>query len=78
VEGQKLTGRHVYLSDTGFPKLKLAREVIALYPVGTDVAVHYDPANPKRACLQPVRREFRALGIAAFLGTIGLAALITG
>jgi hypothetical protein len=39
--------------------------------------VRYDPTNPKRACLDPVYREHRALGIAILLLAISAAALLT-
>ena len=77
VDGQKFSGRHVFLSDTGFAKLGNAREVIARYPRGAEVAVYYDPTNPKFACLEPVYRERRALGAAVMLLAIAAAALLT-
>lgn len=77
IDGTKFSGRRVFLSDTGFAKLGRAREVIARYPRGTDIAVHYDPKNPKFACLEPVYRERRALGAAIMLLTIAVASLLT-
>ncbi len=77
VAGEKYSSRRVFLSDTGFSKLRNAREVIARYPRGANVEVRYDPANPKRACLEPVYRERRALGTAIMLFGIGAAALLT-
>jgi hypothetical protein len=77
VAGEKYSGRGVFLSDTGCSKLRWARDVIARYPRGADIAVHYDPTNPKRSCLEPVYREHRALGIAVLLLAIAAAALLT-
>jgi hypothetical protein len=78
VAGKALTGRKVTLSDTGYPKLRAAREVIDRYKPGDGVDVFYDPARPKRACLEPKSREQRSLGIAALLVVIAAAALIAG
>jgi hypothetical protein len=78
VDGRVYTGRHVFLSDTGFSKRRQAQEVIDRYPVDATVSVLHDPANPKRACLEPVRRERRALGIAVLLAAIAAAALAAG
>jgi hypothetical protein len=78
VGGEKYSGRRVFLSDTGFSRLGRAKDVIARYPRGADVAVRYDPANPKRACLEPVYRERRALGAAGLLLAVAAAALLAG
>lgn len=77
VAGEKYSGRRVFLSDTGFSQLRRARDVIARYPRGADVAVRYDPTKPKRSCLEPVYREHRALGITVLLAAIAAAALLT-
>jgi hypothetical protein len=75
VDGRKYAARRVFLTDTGFSRRRKAQEVVARYPRGTGVAVHYDPARPKRACLEPVQRESRALGAAGLLGAVAIAAL---
>jgi hypothetical protein len=75
---RSFAAKRVYLSETGFPKLRAAREVIARYPKGAGVLVHYDPSNPKRACLEPVRRETRAFGIAVLLMAVAFGALVIG
>jgi hypothetical protein len=76
VEGREFSSRRVYLSETGFPKLRAASAVIARYPKGDGVTVHYDPSHPKRACLEPVRRESRFFGIAILLIAVAFAALV--
>jgi hypothetical protein len=78
VGGRVYTGRKVTLADTGFPKLRGARDVIDRYPAGTDVSVFHDPQKPKRAFLEPQLRERRSLGIAALLMAIAGAALFAG
>jgi hypothetical protein len=76
VAGEKYTGRHVFLADTGFSKLRKAKDVIDRYPRGANVQVHFDPKAPARACLEPVYRERRTLGIAIVLLTVAAAALL--
>jgi hypothetical protein len=76
VGGRAYKGRKITLADRGYPKLDAAREVIARYPEGASVPVYYDPAKPRRAFLEPQRRERRALGIAALLMAIAVAALL--
>lgn len=76
VGGRAYKGRKITLADRGYPKLKAAREVIARYPEGASIPVYYDPAKPRRAFLEPQRRERRALGIAALLMAIAGAALL--
>ncbi len=78
VNGRVRSGDRVFLSDTGFSKRRQAQEVIDRYPPGSAVSVLYNPANPKRACLEPVRRERRALGTAVLLIAVAAAALIAG
>ncbi len=78
VEARAYTGRQVTLADTGFSKLRAARDVIDRYPAGATVRVFYDPAKPKRAFLEPQRRERRTLGIAALLIATAGAALLAG
>lgn len=76
VGGRAHTGRKVTLADTGYPKLRGARDVIDRYPAGAKVSVFYDPVKPKRAFLEPQLRERRTLGIAALLVAIAGAALL--
>jgi hypothetical protein len=78
VDGRVHSGNRVFLSDTGFSKRREAQEVIDRYPPGSAVSVLYNPAHPKRACLEPVRRERRALGTAILLVAVAAAALIAG
>ncbi|BCJ91713.1 hypothetical protein IZ6_24480 [Terrihabitans soli] len=78
VDGRTYTGRKITLADTGYPKLRAAREIIDRYPEGTAVSVFYDPAKPKRAFLEPQREERRTLGIAVLLLAIAGAALLAG
>ena len=78
IEGRKYQARRVFLSDTGFSRRRRAQDVVARYPRGAGVAVHYDPARPKRACLEPVQRESRALGAAGLLIATAIAALAMG
>jgi Protein of unknown function (DUF3592) len=78
IGGKSYTGRKVTLADTGYPKLRAAREIIDRYKPGAGVEVFYDPERPKRACLEPQRSERRTLGIAALLIAIAGAALIAG
>lgn len=76
IAGKSFSGRKITLSDTGYPKLRAARDVIDRYPVGANVSVYYDPAKPKRAFLEPQRRERRTLGIAALMLAIAGASLL--
>lgn len=78
IDGRAYSGRKITLADTGYPKLRDAREVIARYPEGARVPVYYDPARPKRSFLEPQRRERRTLGIAALLTVVAGAALLAG
>ncbi len=78
VDGRVHSGNRVFLSDAGFSKRRRAQEIIDRYPPGAAVSVLYNPANPKRTCLEPVRRERRALGTAVLLVAIAAAALIAG
>jgi hypothetical protein len=73
------------LDDLGYLKEKNARDHIALYPVGTAIAVHYDPQDPKHAALEIgqvgvnrmmlVGAIFAGLGIAMLLISIGSVSL---
>lgn len=72
----KYTGRGVFLSDTGFARLKKAREVIDRYPRTAEVAVHYNPRRPRQSCLEPVYRDHRTIGIAILLLVIAGGALL--
>jgi Protein of unknown function (DUF3592) len=76
IAGKSFTGRKITLADTGYPKLRAAREVIDRYPIGTRVCIYYDPTKPKRAFLEPQQRERRSLGIAALLLAIAGASLL--
>lgn len=78
IDGRAYTGRKITLADTGYPKVRGAREVIDRYPVGASVPVYYDPSKHKRAFLEPQSREHRSLGIAALLVAIAGAALFAG
>jgi hypothetical protein len=78
VAGHAFSNNRVFLSDTGFSKRQQAQDVIDRYPPGAAVSVLYNPAHPKRACLEPVRRERRALGTAVLLVVLAAAALIAG
>jgi len=49
-----------------------AEAVVSRYPVGTDLAVHYDPANPDRACLEVETPPQAHL----WLGVLGLALIV--
>jgi hypothetical protein len=78
IAGHAYKGRKITLADTGYPKLKAARDIIARYPEGASIPVYYDPEKPRRAFLEPQRRERRSLGIAALLMAIAGAALLAG
>ncbi len=75
------------LDDMGYPEEKKAREHIALYPVGSTIAVRYDPQDPEHAVLEieqvGVTRKivagfiFAGIGIAAIAFAIWSASLPT-
>lgn len=55
VDGQELTGEEVCFGAAGRSSSidVWSRRVVQRYPVGAAVWVHHDPANPRRACLEP-------------------------
>jgi hypothetical protein len=55
VDGQQLTGDRVWTSDGNSSSnvSTFAKNAVASYPVGKEVAVHYDPAAPAVCVLEP-------------------------
>ena len=53
VDGANLVGERVAIGDDSARSSSGAREVVDLYPAGSNVAVSYDPANPARSVLEP-------------------------
>ncbi len=47
-----------------------AREVVARYPVGTAVTVHYSPEDPALACLEPGTDEWQWVPIVIGAGAV--------
>ncbi len=70
-----LHGTTIRFGATDYLVERDARQVVARYPVGATVPIHYDPHNPQRSTLEPgVRQRARVLiGAAA-----GLASAIAG
>ena len=52
VEGQTYTGTRLSFSDYATSNEVQMQEVLAPYPVGTSVNVHYDPDKPTECALQ--------------------------
>jgi len=79
VSGKDFVGTEInYASDCGET---VARELLRRYPVGADVGVHYRPADPSVAVLEPGtwhgRRSFTAIAALSALPTLlGLAGLV--
>jgi hypothetical protein len=58
IDGRHYQGRHVDMSQLmgssgGMLRQAKAEEIVDRYPIGSDVLVHYDPAQPERAVLVP-------------------------
>lgn len=52
VGGQAYEGEVIRFGDVEKGHISLAEEVVAKYPIGSVVAVRYDPEDPKRATLE--------------------------
>lgn len=78
IGGRTYMGRRVFPSETGFPKRRQAKDVADRYPPGAAVTVFYDPARPKRACLERAAPQRRAPLIAFLFFALAAAALVAG
>jgi len=73
VAGQAYSGKNLTFGfTTGFSSSSKAEAIIARYPVGSQVTVYYDPANPGEAVL-----ERKAGGSTASL-VLGIIFLVVG
>jgi hypothetical protein len=54
----------------------LAKELVARYPVGSTVAVHYDPADPRCAALESVSAGWRQMVMGAAFIAVPLFILV--
>lgn len=70
--GQPLTGRRISFGHTGENSAAEARETLKGYPVGKEVTVYYDPANPSDAVLE------RRGGSGITVWIVGVAFLVGG
>jgi len=52
VNGSSYTGRRITASDVYLKTLSSANDILRKYPVGGEVSVHYDPANPGTSLLE--------------------------
>ncbi len=74
--GRTYTGRRVFLSDTGFSRRILVREIIDRYPRAARIMVRYNPRRPGEACLEPIYRDHRTIGIAVLMLVFAAATLL--
>jgi hypothetical protein len=75
VDGREFEGSNVKWGWTAlYAWRSRAAAALAVYPVGKAVTVHYDPAQPMSAVLDPLNREGMAMPLvfAAAVGGIGL------
>ncbi len=72
VQGKPFTSDSVLL--VGTVSVRREQEIVNRYPVGRSVHVHYNPAKPEEALLEPgvTRSTFAAMGIGAGLFLVGL------
>ena len=71
-EGQTYSGERLNFFRLNPTSLRGARRVLAQYPVGQSVPVHYDPRQPSRSVLQV------GLGLSWPLWLLGAASLVLG
>ncbi len=69
VDGKTLVGEGIHFSDSSFSMPHQAERVLARFPVGSDVSVYYDPADPGRSVLV---RGISGIGIFFLLALINL------
>lgn len=53
VNGERFTGRNVYIFQMRYSQRRTAENVVRRYPKDKEVSVHYNPENPDKAVLQP-------------------------
>lgn len=53
VDGERFTGRNVYIFQMRYGNRRTAENVVRRYPENKEVAVHYNPEQPDRSVLQP-------------------------
>jgi uncharacterized protein DUF3592 len=77
VEGRRYEGERLHMGDTAMHSGEaVAERSAARYPVGSQVTVYYDPANPADATLDPrTGWGTRVLGLVA-LGVLGIALVV--
>ena len=76
VNNREYRGTRLYAG--GAAHARVAETTVEKYRTGADVAVHYDPANPAVAILEPVNLNARFVHLAALVfGGAGLAMLAT-
>jgi hypothetical protein len=70
VAGQEYTGRDIAFGfKQGYNNASKAEAVVGKYPLGAQVSVYYDPADPQKAVLE---RQAGGFGIGLALGIIFL------
>ena len=74
VNGHEYRSRQIQLDGDGDSgSREEAQQVAARYPEGSDVEVHYDPANPSNAALErPAGPAWYLLGIALVCFAVAL------
>lgn len=77
VNNREYRGTRLYAAGTGHARI--AEETVEKYRTGADVAVHYNPANPAVAILEPMNSaSARFTNLAALVfGGAGLAMIAT-
>ena len=77
VNDREYRGTRLYAAETG--AARVAEQTVEKYRTGADVAVHYNPANPAVAILEPMNlASARFVNLAALVfGGAGLAMLAT-
>lgn len=79
VDGQSYAGDTWTFNRTGDETRRFAERAVQRYPVGRQVTVYYDAANPGRNCLEPgvtPRVYVLALFVMVVLGVAGVAMLV--
>ena len=76
IDGKEYKGDQVTSSDVYFKTMSNARELLDKYPIGSEVSVYYDPADPDRAVLETgIKKNVYLLiggGVVCFLLAIAI------
>lgn len=76
VAGRSYAGQRVHaLRERAISRRRYADDVVARYPVGREVQVYYDPANPRDAALERTGTTAWALGMMLLGGGLAIGAL---